>query len=82
VVASNEVGDAHEVLNAGPAMRVERDGVTRLHTCEEDPHAIVLEDDRVMLWCRNDGVEGLWPMPFRFIAARHLAVDHSPNRRA
>ena len=62
LVAPDEVRETQEVLDAGPAMRVEGNRVAGLDTCFEDSHTLVLEQHHVVGWGSHDCIESVGPL--------------------
>jgi len=61
------------VIDPGPAVCVDRHGVTRADPGIEDPDVVVLEDHPVVLGRRDERIELLGPLPavFGTLGCRH-----------
>lgn len=62
LIAADEVAPAKDVVDGGPAVGVERDGVARRNGGVEDADGIVFEEDGVIRGCGDHGVEVVGPV--------------------
>jgi hypothetical protein len=62
-VAADEVRETQEVLDSGPAMRVEGHGVARLDACFEDSNMFVFEKRDMVCGCGGHRIESVRPLP-------------------
>jgi hypothetical protein len=76
-VAADEVRETQEVLDSGPAVRVEGHGVARLDACFEDSNMLVLEKHDMV--CRRGSyrIESVRPFPI-VGTSRHSLFCHAP----
>ena len=59
-MAPDEMAGADGVVNGGPVMRVDRHGIANR---VKNAHPLILEDQRVVFRCRDDGIQFGWPRP-------------------
>ena len=79
-IAADEVAEADGVVDRRPAMRVDRNRLAYRNVCVEHAHSIVFENQPVMFWRGDDGVElgGIRPGVHRLsreVSRIHLRTD-------
>jgi hypothetical protein len=63
LIASNEVAEAVYVSDTAPAMRMQRHDIPRRYAGMNNAHSFVFQQQSVVGWGRNEGVERIWPRP-------------------
>jgi len=74
LITSNEVTEAVYVSYAAPAMRMQGHDIPRRYAGMNNAHSFVFQQQSVVGWSRNEGVERIGPRPgYRVWNNRFLA---------